>query len=122
MRYKGTLILLVLVFLMGLYLLLIELPGQKARVEEEERAKTVVQFKPQEAVALLLTYPGRSSDQEILLEKDPEEEWRIVKPISTEADQTEVSGLLSSLQTMQIERVVEGMTQDEIKNRKEGQK
>jgi len=112
MKFRGTLILLVLVVSLGLYLYLIELPGQKAKQQEEERSKKVASFEPHDAVGIYLGYPKRSTDREILLEKDPEERWQIVKPIVAPADQSEVQGLLSSINNMRIERVVEEKAQD----------
>ena len=112
MRYKGTLILLILVILLGLYLSLIELPSQKAKQQEEERAQTLLQFEPHDAIAISLIYPNRQTDREILLEKETEEKWQIVKPIMAQADQNEVETLISSLKSMKMERVVEDKAQD----------
>ena len=112
MRYKGTIILLILVILLGLYLSLIELPSQKAKQQEEERAQTLLQFEPHDAIAISLTYPNRQTDREILLEKETEEKWQIVKPIMAQADQNEVETLISSLKSMKMERVVEDKAQD----------
>lgn len=112
MRYKGTLILLVLMVVLGLYLYLIELPGQKSKQQEEEKAQKVASFEPSEAVGLYLSYPKRVTDPEILLEKDSEEKWKIVKPIAAPADESEVQGLLSSIGSMRVERVVEEKASD----------
>lgn len=112
MKYKGTLILLVLLALSGLYLYFVELPARKTEKEREEQASRVVPFKSDEAVALALSYPGRSTDPEILLEKDPDQTWRVVKPMEVPADQNEVQSLLSSLHTMRVERVVEEKARD----------
>jgi hypothetical protein len=112
MRYKGTFILLIVVILLGFYLYFIELPGQKAKQQEEEKSKKVASFEPHDVVGIYLGYTKRSTDQEILLEKDPEEKWQIVKPIAAPADPSEVQGLLSSINNMRIERVVEEKPQD----------
>jgi hypothetical protein len=112
MRYKSSLILLVLVILLGLYLYLIELPGQKAKQQEEERTQKIANFEPDEAIGLYLSYPKRPAGQEILLEKDSENKWQIVKPITFPADQSGVQGLLSSIGSMKMERVVEEKAQD----------
>jgi hypothetical protein len=112
MRYKGTLILLVLVVLLGLYLYAVELPSQKAKQQEEEKSQRMASFKPDEAVGLFLSYPHRPADQEILLEKNSENKWQIVKPIVFPADQSEVYNLLSSMESMKAERVVEEKAQD----------
>jgi hypothetical protein len=112
MRYKGTLILLILVILLGLYLYIIELPSQKTKQQEEERAQKIASFEPNEAVGLFLNYPKRPTDQEILLEKDSDNQWQIVKPMTFPADQSEVQSLLSSIGSMRMERVVEEKAQD----------
>ncbi len=101
-----------LVILLGLYLYIIELPGQKTKQQEEDRAPKILSFEPNEAVGLFLSYPKRPTDQEILLEKDPENKWQIVKPITFPADQSEVQSLLSSIGSMKMERVVEEKAQD----------
>jgi hypothetical protein len=112
MKYKGTLILLMLVILLGFYLYIIELPGQKAKQQEEERAQKIASFEPEEAIGLYLNYPKRSTGQEILLEKDSENKWQMVKPITFPADQSGVQSLLSSISSMKMERVVEEKAQD----------
>ncbi len=112
MRYKGTLILLILVILLGLYLYIIELPSQEKKQQEEDRIQKIVSFEPNEAISLYLSYPKRLTDQEILLEKDSEDKWQIVKPITFPADQPEVESLLSSIGSMKVERVVEEKAQD----------
>jgi hypothetical protein len=100
------------VILLGLYLYFIELPDQKAKQQEEEKSQKVASFEPPDVVGIYLGYTKRSTDQEILLEKDPEEKWQIVKPIVAPADPSEVQGLLSSINSMRIERVVEEKPQD----------
>jgi hypothetical protein len=112
MKYKGMLILLALVFLLGFYLLWIELPSQKAKKEEEEKAETVLQFDPGEAIGLSLTYRDRPEDPQLLLEKDPNGNWQIVNPIMAPADRAEMDRLLSSLQMIRTQRTVEEKAQD----------
>jgi hypothetical protein len=112
MRYKGTIILLILIVLSGLYLYFIELPGQKAKQQEEEKSQKITTVQIEDVVGIYLNYPKRSTDQEILLEKDSAEKWQLVKPIVAPADQSEVQGLISSVNNMRIERVVEEKAED----------
>ena len=48
----------------------------------------------------------RSSEGEVVLEKDPGKGWRLVSPVAADADEEEVDLLLQNLATMRTERVV----------------
>lgn len=98
MRLRNTLILLLLLLGLGAYVYFVEYPA----AQQETKKKTLFDFKVDEVTQIALTYP----DREIVLKKTGDE-WVLVKPIETEADETIVKTLVNGIADCEVKKTVE---------------
>ncbi len=104
-RYAATLALLGLAAVLGLYLVLVENPRERAKSEQRERESRVVALDEHEITALeLATAKGR-----LMLERGEGETWRVTRPITVQADEATVRRMLTQLTTLSVIRPVEGI-------------
>lgn len=104
-RYAATLALLGLAAVLGLYLVLVENPRERAESEQRERESRVVALDEREITAIdLATAKGR-----LVLERGEGEAWRVTVPINAPADEGTVRRMLTQLTTLSVIRPVEGI-------------
>lgn len=104
-RYAATLALLGLAAALGLYLVFVENPRERAKSEQRERESRVVALDEREITALeLATAKGR-----LVLERGEGEAWRVTAPIDAPADEGTVRRMLTQLTTLSVIRPVEGI-------------
>lgn len=95
---RNTIIVLIIALALGAYVYFYEMKHGKAR-DEEETSKPAFTFKSEDVASLNVT----SNNQTIALETNGKT-WAITQPIKTEADQSSVESLLSSVSSATIER------------------
>jgi hypothetical protein len=88
MRFRTTLVLLLLLAGLGAYVYWVEMPA----AEQETKKKTVFEFKPDDVTQVTLAYP----DREIVLAKSGGQ-WRLTKPIDALADATTTGNLVNAI-------------------------
>jgi len=98
MRFRTTLILLLVLAGLGAYLYWVERP----REQKEAEAKKLFSLKPEDVVEVHL----RFQDREILLRKSGET-WRLVQPIDAPADEITVKNLLNTIAECEVKRELE---------------
>lgn len=98
MRFRTTLILLLVLAGLGAYLYWVERP----REQKEAEAKKLFSLKPDDIVEVHL----RFQDREILLRKSGET-WRLVQPIDAPADEITVKNLLNTIAECEVKRELE---------------
>jgi len=120
MRFKTTIILLIIFIIALAGVLLIE-NKSKAVKEEKEKLDMLTDLKISDIEKLQLTSSDQSS---ITIKKDEQGNWQIIEPLITEADSYEVNNLVETLASLRIEHVVDdqpadlkeyGFNQQEIK-------
>lgn len=101
-RYLATILLALALAGLGAYVLLVELPGERAKTETDAADKRLLPFSDQAITGLTVVTPGA----EVALTAGEGRTWRIVKPIEAEADAREVGNLLRALALGRVTRVV----------------
>ncbi|HLG21820.1 MAG TPA: hypothetical protein VI382_03325, partial [Candidatus Manganitrophaceae bacterium] len=91
MRFKGTIVLTILLVLLGLYLFYIEIPGAKKKEEAESKAKRLFSFS--ESAVTGLTIQSPEGVIELEQSADPDQPWKISRPVATAANDAAASGL-----------------------------
>ena len=107
MKTRTALIYLAILLLLAGYFYFFEMVRKEARVKEEEAARRLFQVDKTEITALKIEKP---SAETISLKKDGH--WLILEPISTRADEFAVEGLLSRLQSLEMDRQVDEAAKD----------
>ncbi len=108
MRLRNTLLLTVIFILLGAYLYFFEL--KKAGKEKTEK---LLNFKEDEVESIILSYP----QQEIRLKKEASGKWQMTQPLQAAADESTISSILSTLNTIEVKRTVEEKpSQEDLKN------
>lgn len=102
-RYWPTLILAGVFAGLGLYLYLVELPGQRTDVATASRAKQILPFTEAQITSLTV----RSQSGEVVLSQTLGQPWTITAPIQTDADQRQVQALIRALVMGKVSRLVE---------------
>ena len=97
MRFRNTLIALIVLLIFGAYL------GVNYYFTKPLEAKTALNLKADEIAAINLKYP----DREIVLERKAGEPWMISKPVEVKADQTVANNLARAIADCQITKTVE---------------
>ncbi|MBI4519108.1 MAG: DUF4340 domain-containing protein [Deltaproteobacteria bacterium] len=98
MRFRTTLILLLVALGLGAYVYFVEF--QKA--EQEAQKKTLFEFKSDEVVQVTLTYADR-----IIELKQADGGWRLVQPLDTAADDTAARNLVTAIADCEVKKEVE---------------
>ncbi|MBW2625886.1 MAG: hypothetical protein JRC54_06835, partial [Deltaproteobacteria bacterium] len=107
MRTRTALIYLTLFLVLAGYFYYFEVVGRRARIEQEEAARHLFQVDKAQITDLQLDR-GRATP--IYLIKNGH--WQIVEPINTRGDEFTVASLLTTLESLKIEREVEAAAQD----------
>jgi len=95
MRFRTTLLLLLVAVGLGAYVYFVEVP----KATEEAQKKTLVEFKGDDATAVTLAYPDRT----IELQKT-DGTWRLLKPLDAAADQTAVRNLVNAIADCEVKK------------------
>ena len=103
MRYWPTLVLALVLAGLGLYLYTIELPQKESLERQDTADKKVLLFDQDTLSGLTL----KTDQQELVFAWTSEKGWVLTSPLSTEADQREVQGLIRALVTGMVTRSVE---------------
>ncbi|HRD02321.1 MAG TPA: DUF4340 domain-containing protein [Candidatus Saccharicenans sp.] len=120
MKFKTTIILLIVFILVLGGVLLVEHKSKQAK-GKKEKEEMLTDFQVSDVEKLQLTGPGQTS---ITIKKDEQDNWQIIEPLVAQADSYEVNSLLETLASLRIEHVVDsqpadlkeyGFTQKEIK-------
>ena len=101
MRFRNTLVLLVLFLGLGSYLYFVE----SEKIREEAAGQKLVALDTEHVSGLTLEYPG--DDRTIELRKTAAG-WRLRKPIEAAADESTVSNLLRAVADAELKRTLEG--------------
>jgi len=110
MKFKTTLILLV-VFAVLLAAVLFFESRSKARKETEEKGKKLVDLAAADVEKITLKNEGGT----ITFKKDDKGEWLIIEPLEAKADSSEVSRLAEDFSSLKFERVIEAEGGDPAK-------
>jgi hypothetical protein len=111
MKLFKTLALFALLILLAAYVYFIEIEGGKKREKAKELQEKLFSFEPDSVTSIEIS--GWSSL--FYFERVDGEEWRIVKPVETDADKSPINSLLSGLQNMKKEREFK-VNKDELVN------
>ena len=103
MRFRTTILLLLVLAGLGAYVYLVEYP----RAEEEAKKKTLFEFKADDATQLTLDY----GDHKIVLKKSGND-WRISEPIDAAADATSVKNLVNAIAECEVKRDLKDASTD----------
>lgn len=99
-RYWGTLVLAMIAALLGLYVVFVDNPGERARVEQQDRDSLVLSLKAEDVTGLEI----ETSSDRLVLERTDGGVWRVTLPISADADDGIVRRLLTQITTMSVVR------------------
>ncbi len=102
MKPKTTLILLLTFLVLLAAVLLFESKG-KARQEDKEKEKTLVDLAAADIEKLTL----KKEDESITFSRDEKGEWLITEPLEARADSYEVNRLVDDFSSLKFDRVVE---------------
>ncbi len=104
-RYAATFTLIGLAAALGLYLVLVENPRERAKDEQRERESRVIDLKEDEITAIeLMTAKDR-----VALERAEGGAWKVTRPLTAEADDGAVRRVLAQLTTLSVIRSVDGI-------------
>lgn len=107
MKFKTTLILLIVFVALLALVLVFESRGKKAASAKEKEEKLV-----DLASADIRKIQLKKEGETLIFEKDDKGAWRLTAPLEAKADSTEVDGLVSNFSSLHIDRVVEKEAKD----------
>ena len=107
MRTRTALIYLTVFLVLAGYFYYFEVVGRRARTEQQEAARHLFQVDTAQITALQL---DKGEDKPIYLIKNGH--WQIVEPIRSRGDEFTVESLLTTVESLKIEREVEAAAQD----------
>ncbi len=97
MRFRNTIIVLVLALLIGGYSL------YTAYYSKPEAVQKILNIEPGDIASIELKYP----DRDIVIDRPKGGEWRLVKPIGVDADQTTSNNLARAIADAELTKTVE---------------
>ena len=103
MKFKGTLLLILVLAGLVLYTVLVEVPTVKKEDAEKKRSEKILLFEMPEVEAIDLVQPN----QILHIQRRDTDAWEITEPIQARADTGIVNQLLTELQDAKFTRVVE---------------
>lgn len=104
MRFKSTLLLAALLAGLSLYLFFVELPQERKKVAETEKASRVFSFSGKEVSGLVVRYPNT---EEISLAKGGDGKWRMTRPIETPASRTLINKIIGLTNSLEFKQAIE---------------
>ena len=108
MRFKGTLILLVICLALGAFVYFYEIKGGEEREKATQAEKQLWELEDKDIRQIDFIFP----DRQITAERRGEEEWFLTDPRQLEADSDELNRLVSSAAKMERESTVEPNAED----------
>ncbi len=112
MKHRGTLVLIFVLLLLGLYLLFIELPAGNGPDDGAPASERLFSFSETAVTGIAIQ---KSDGSRIVLSHTPEHPdtpWRIVEPVEGVADSARAAALLSHLVSISGSRKVEAQPAD----------
>ena len=103
MRYRTTLLLLVILAGLGGYLYWVELPAKQTEEKQAVEEKTLLGLPESEITLLTVSTPQGNVE----MKKKESGGWAITAPLQTDADAREVQAMIRALVTGKILRTVE---------------
>jgi Domain of unknown function (DUF4340) len=103
MRFRTTLILLIIAVGLGAYIYFVELP----KATQEAKKKNLLDFTADNVTEVTLTYPDRT----IVLDKK-DDKWRLTKPLDAAADDTSVHNLINAIAGCEVKRELDKPEKD----------
>ena len=103
MRFKGTALLAAALVAIISYYFLIDLPSEKRKNKEKDRAEKVILFDPENVKGISFT----KGEVTITLKGLGIDEWQMTAPVNAKGDALAVSEFLSFLSNLNFTRVVE---------------
>ncbi|MBT5969329.1 MAG: DUF4340 domain-containing protein [Nitrospina sp.] len=108
MRFKGTALLAAALVGIISYYFLIDLPSEKRKNKEKDRAEKVILFDPENVKGISFT----KGEVTITLKGLGIDEWQMTAPVNAKGDALAVSEFLSFLSNLNFTRVVEESSKD----------
>lgn len=102
MKLRNTILAFVLLAALGSWIYFYEYKGEEGREKAETAAKKVFDFETDKADGLDIVRPDGT-----LSVKKENGEWRVTSPIQARADAEEVSGILSTLSWLEVDKKIE---------------
>ena len=99
MKWMRNLFLFVLLLILAAYVYFYEIKGGEKREQEKQQADLVFQFEPDSVRSLGV----RSALNQFLFQREGEQ-WRILKPVMTDAEKNTITAALSTLKGLKKER------------------
>jgi len=101
MRFRTTLIFVLILLGLGAYVYWVEVPQSR----EEAKKKTVLTFNPDDVTKVSLSY----ADRNVAVQKSGTD-WRLTQPIEAPADATTVRNLISAVAEAEVKKTFEKVT------------
>jgi hypothetical protein len=101
MRFRTTLVFLLILLGLGAYLYWVEVP----RSREEAKKKTVFEFNPDDVTEVSLVYADRQ-----LVVKKSGAEWQLTRPVEAPADATTVRNLVTAIAEAEVKKTFENVS------------
>ena len=108
MRFKGTALLAAALVGIVSYYFLIDLPSEKRKNKEKDRAEKVILFDVENVKGISFT----KGEITIALKRLGIDEWQMTAPVNAKGDASAVSGFVSFLNNLNFTRVVEESPKD----------
>jgi len=108
MKFKTTLILLIVFALLLAFVYFFEIRGKAEKEKAKEKKEKLADFSCSDVEKITF----KKEDQTISFKKDDKGEWLITEPMEVKADSSEVNSLASDFSDLRIERVVEEEPKD----------
>jgi Domain of unknown function (DUF4340) len=107
---RPVLVLFILALALGLYLWLVEIPGERKRVQTETASTQLVNFKDSDVRSVAVH--SATGDLELTRDPDRPDRWSITQPHAMEADRQAVEDFLRTLILAKVTRVVDDTGKD----------
>ncbi len=101
MRFRSTLVLILILLGLGAYVYWVEVP----KSQEEAKKKTIFEFKPEDVTEVTLVY----ADHELALKKSGDD-WRLTKPLDAAADNMVVKNLVDAIAQAEVKKTFDDAT------------
>jgi hypothetical protein len=101
MRFRTTLVLILVLLGLGAYVYWVELPQSR----EEARKKTLFAFSPDDVTAVSLVY----ADRQVVVKKSGED-WRLTTPLDATADATTVRNIINAIAEAEVKKTFDNVS------------
>ena len=108
MSFRTTIVIAVILLLLGGYAYFIEYKGGEKKKEQKEKQKTLLEVKKEEVAELRL----EGLDQPVKIVPASADQWRIASPLQVRADESTVSRILTQLEKLQYEEIIDQQPKD----------